>query len=163
MAKSVGFVGSCMVLVRPARPADAAALIRSTLGNAFESEGIRLDEATVARGVAGLLADPHKGRVFVAELGGQVVGSTYITFEWSDWHAAWYWWIQSVYVAPEHRGQHVYSALYRAIQEEARVSAVRAVRLYVEHHNEPALRAYRGHGMQETHYKMFEWVVAPGK
>lgn len=150
------------VLVRPARPADLDALVRSTLGNALESEGVRLDEATARRGVEALLKDPHKGCVFVAEAGGQVVASTYVTFEWSDWHASWYWWVQSVYVAPEWRGKHVYTALYRAIQQAARDGKnVRAVRLYVESHNAPALRAYRGHGMKETPYQVFEWVVSP--
>ncbi len=151
-----------VVLVRAARASDLEALLQSTLGNALESEGVRLDEATARRGVMDLVADPAKGRVFVAEIGGAVVGSTYVSFEWSDWHAAWYWWIQSVYVAPEHRGKHVYSALYRAIQQAARGQGdVRSVRLYVEAHNHDALRAYRGHGMIETPYKVFEWVVAP--
>ncbi|HUR60963.1 MAG TPA: GNAT family N-acetyltransferase [Candidatus Thermoplasmatota archaeon] len=151
-----------VVQVRAARPADLDALVVSTLGNALESEGIRLDPPTARRGVASLLEDPHKGRVFVAEAGGKVVASTYITFEWSDWHAAWYWWIQSVYVQPEWRGKHVYTALYRAIQEAARQEKdVRAVRLYVEAHNKPALRAYHGHGMKKAPYEVFEWVVEP--
>lgn len=149
------------VTVRAARPTDLDALVRSTLGNALESENVRLDEATARRGVEALLRDPHKGRVLVAEAGGAVVASTYVTFEWSDWHAAWYWWIQSVYVQPEWRGKHAYTALYRAIQQAARDAGdVRAVRLYVESHNAPALRAYRGHGMKETPYQVFEWVVA---
>lgn len=134
--------------------------MRSTLGNALESEGVRLDAATARKGVAQLLADPAKGRAFVAEADGHILGSTYVTFEWSDWHAAWYWWIQSVYVDPAWRGRHVYTALYRAVQQAARKEGVRAVRLYVEGHNEPALRAYRGHGMNETPYKVFEWGVA---
>jgi ribosomal protein S18 acetylase RimI-like enzyme len=150
-----------MVTVRAARASDADALLASTLGNALESEGVRLDPATARRGVEELLKDPHKGRVLVAEADGKVVASTYVTFEWSDWHAAWYWWIQSVYVAPAWRGKHVYTALYRAVQEAARAAGdVRAVRLYVEAHNEAALRAYRGHGMKLAPYEVFEWVVA---
>ncbi len=148
------------VAVRPARRDDAQTLARNAMAMAFESEGLRLAGDVVLRGTRDLLADPGKGRVFVAESGGEVVGSTYVTAEWSDWHAAWYWWIQSVYVSPGHRGKHVYTALYRAIQEAARATGdVRSVRLYVESHNEAALRAYRGHGMVETPYKVFEWVV----
>jgi GNAT superfamily N-acetyltransferase len=146
--------------VRAARPTDLDALVVSTLGNAFESEGIRLDESTARRGVGALLKDPAKGKVFVAEADGKVIASTYVTFEWSDWHDAWYWWIQSVYVQPAWRGKHVYTALYRAIQQAARKEGdVRAVRLYVEAHNEAALRAYRGHGMKKAPYEVFEWVV----
>lgn len=83
-----------------------------------------------------------------------------MTFEWSDWHDAWYWWIQSLYVVPERRGQGVYSALWKAIQDEARRRGnVRSLRLYVEKHNDPGLRAYRGHGMTETPYLVFEKVL----
>lgn len=134
--------------------------MRNTVAMAHESEGMTLDVATVRRGTDALLADVHKGRVFVAADGPRVLGSTYVTWEWSDWHAAWYWWIQSVYVVPTARGQHVYTALYRAVQDAARKAGdVRSVRLYVEGHNKDALRAYRGHGMTETPYKVFEWVV----
>jgi ribosomal protein S18 acetylase RimI-like enzyme len=148
--------------VRAPRAGDLDTLVRATIGNALESEDIHLEEATVRKGVQELLKDPHKGRVFVAEEGHKVVGSAYVTFEWSDWHAAWYWWIQSAYVAHEARGQHVYTALYRAIQDAARHAGnVHAVRLYVEQHNTAALRAYRGLGMALSPYDVFEWVVGP--
>ena len=146
--------------VRPARLSDVDALVCSTLGNALESEGIKLDVAKVRPAVVALLEDPQKGRAFVAEDGGQVVGSLYFNAEWSDWHGAWYWWLQSVFVVPERRGQGVYSALYKAVQDAARRAGnVRSIRLYVERHNKAALRAYRGHGMKETEYLVFESVV----
>jgi GNAT superfamily N-acetyltransferase len=148
------------LVVRPARPSDADALVISTLGNAWESERVKLDPAKVRSAVAALLADAAKGQAFVAEDGGKVVGSLYFNAEWSDWHGAWYWWLQSVFVVPERRGQGVYSALYEAVQEAARRQGdVRSIRLYVERHNEAALRAYRGHGMKETEYLVFEQVV----
>ncbi|HEX2066626.1 MAG TPA: GNAT family N-acetyltransferase [Candidatus Thermoplasmatota archaeon] len=148
--------------VRPGRAGDLDHLVHATLGNALESEGLHLDEATARRGVQALLKDPHKGRVFVVEAEGKAVGSAYVTFEWSDWHAAWYWWVQSVFVEPEWRGKHVYTTLYHAIQQAAREAGdVHALRLYVESHNTAALRAYRGLGMQQAPYDVFEWVVGP--
>jgi len=148
--------------VRAGRPGDEDALIRSTMGNARESEGLALDQTVVRRAVGKLLLDPGKGRTFVAEEAGSVLGSCYVTFEWSDWHDAWYWWIQSVYVVPERRGQGVYTALYKAVQEAAaQAGDVRAVRLYVESRNEAGLRAYRGHGMRQLDYLVFE--AKPGE
>lgn len=145
------------VAVRPARPSDLEALVRSTLGNALESEGLRLDPAVARRALLDLLEDPAKGLAYVAEEDATVVGSLYVTFEWSDWHGAWYWWLQSVFVDPEVRGQGVYTALYRFVQEKARAAGnVRSIRLYVERSNAAALRAYRGHGMHETPYLVFE-------
>ena len=146
-----------MVTVRVAGPQDLEAFVRGTMGNAWETESLRLDEATVRRGVAKLLSDPARGLCIVAEDAGQAVGTTYVTFEWSDWHDAWYWWIQSLYVAPPSRGTGVYTAMYRFLQQEARRrGGVRSIRLYVEKANENGLRAYRGHGMEELPYLVFE-------
>ncbi|MCA1819619.1 MAG: hypothetical protein LC620_06170, partial [Halobacteriales archaeon] len=64
--------------VRPARLSDLDALVRSTLGNAWESEKVRLDAAVVKPAVAALLDDPGRGRAFVAEEDGAVVGSLYV-------------------------------------------------------------------------------------
>src|SRR5262249_9401763 len=70
---------------------------------ALESEGKALDGGVLRRGVAALLADSAKGRYFIAELGGQVVGQLMLTCEWSDWRDGWWWWLQSVYVRAEAR------------------------------------------------------------
>ena len=148
------------VTCRAARAGDLDALVRATLGNAFETEALRLDPAVVRPAVQALLADPRKGLAFVAEDGGAVVGSLYVTFEWSDWHGAWYWWIQSLYVVPGRRGEGVYTALYRFVQGQARAAGdVRSIRLYVEKANEAGLRAYRGHGMKEAPYVVFEQTI----
>src|ERR1051325_7531976 len=126
-----------MVTVRLAGPRDLEAFVRGTLGNAWETESLRLDEATVRRGVSKLLADPAKGLCIVAEDGGEAVGTLYVTFEWPDWHDPGYWWIKTLYVAPGHRGKGVYSAMYRFLQERARQAGdVRSIRLYVEKANE---------------------------
>ena len=149
-----------MVMVRLARPTDEDAFVRGALGNAWETEQLRLDEAVVRSGVRKLLADPAKGLGLVAEDQGAAIGTTYVTVEWSEWHDAWYWWIQSLYVAPDRRGQGVYTTMYRFIQAEARRrGGVRSIRLYVEKENEKGLRAYRGHGMKETPYLVFEQVL----
>jgi ribosomal protein S18 acetylase RimI-like enzyme len=160
MAKSAGSVTPRMVTVRLGTPSDLDAFVRGTLGNAFETEGLRLDEAVVRRGVAKLLADPAKGLTLLAEDGGKPVGTGYVTFEWSDWHDAWYWWIQSLYVVSERRGKGVYSAMYRFLKDEARRrGGVRSIRLYVEKSNELGLRAYRGHGMEQLPYLVFEQML----
>lgn len=145
---------------RDARASDLDFLVQATLGNAKESEGLDLDAAVVKRAVRKLLDDPGKGRSFVVEDRGTVIASLYVTFEWSDWHDAWYWWIQSLFVVPERRGQGVYTTLYRHVQAAARLAGnVRSIRLYVEKDNEAGLRAYRGHGMTEAPYVIFEQAL----
>ena len=146
---------------RRARAEDLDFLVRATMGNAKETEGLDLDPKVVRPAVRLLLKDPVRGRAFVVEDEGTVIASLYVTYEWSDWHGAWYWWIQSLYVEPARRGQGVYTRLYRFVQEEARkAGGVRSIRLYVEKANEAGLRAYRGHGMAEAPYVVFEQRLA---
>jgi hypothetical protein len=45
----------------------------------------------------------HPARPALPAPPSQVIAQLMITFEWSDWRAADVWWIQSVYVSPEHR------------------------------------------------------------
>ncbi|MHB8633011.1 MAG: GNAT family N-acetyltransferase [Thermoplasmatota archaeon] len=146
-----------MVAVRPATSRDRDELARHSAGVAAESEGLGLDVETVRRAVGRILEEPGRGRYFVAEEGQHCVGSCFVTFEWSDWYDQWYWWLQSAYVVPSHRGTRVFSALMAAVGEAARRAGdVRAVRLYVEKGNVAGIRAYRSRGMQELPYLVFE-------
>ena len=80
-----------------------------------------------------------------------------ITFEWSDWRDGNMWWIQSVYVATDHRRSGVFKALYDDVIEAASADPdVRCVRLYVEHENRTAQTTYTALGMHETGYRLFE-------
>jgi GNAT superfamily N-acetyltransferase len=143
--------------IRVARPDDAPVIVEFNAAIARETEGRELDRALLGPGVAALLADPAKGRYFVAELDGAVVGQTMVTWEWSDWRNGTFWWIQSVYVAPAHRRQGVFGALYRHVYDAARGDpGVCGVRLYMEHHNERARRVYLALGMQASGYEVLE-------
>ena len=80
-----------------------------------------------------------------------------VTFEWSDWRNGWFWWIQSVYVNPEYRGQKIYSQLYEFVKREAAAAGnVCGFRLYVEKENAHAQTVYEKVGMEETYYLMYE-------
>jgi predicted GNAT family acetyltransferase len=92
------------------------------------------------------------------------VGQLLVTYEWSDWRNATFWWIQSVYVVPEWRRQGVYRAMHHAVLADARSRPeVCGVRLYVERHNEVAQTAYVRVGLKEAAYTMFEedFVLPP--
>jgi len=142
--------------VRPARPADAATIADFNLRLAAESEGLALDPPTVRAGVEALFADPAKGIYFVAEEAGELVGQLMLTTEWSDWRNGPIYWLQSVYVVASHRGGGVFRALWERALETARAAGARAVRLYVEEHNEAAQSVYRRVGMVPSGYLVFE-------
>ena len=84
------------------------------------TEAIKLLPDVVGPGVEAMLADPSKGRYWVAEAGGRIVGQIMVTYEWSDWRNGMIWWIQSVYVHGEYRRSGVFSTLYRHVESLAR-------------------------------------------
>jgi ribosomal protein S18 acetylase RimI-like enzyme len=139
--------------IRDGRPDDAPTLVELNARMALETEGKALDRATLTRGVERVLRDRALGRYFVVERAeGDVVGCLMVTREWSDWRDGHFWWIQSVYVREDARGQGVYSALHRHVVDEARRAGnVVGVRLYVEPHNARAQRTYERLGMKKTY------------
>jgi ribosomal protein S18 acetylase RimI-like enzyme len=145
------------VAVRDAIAADAEILAEFNLRMAEETEGKRLDPNLLARGVHAVLEDPRRGFYLVAEIGAEVAGCLLVTTEWSDWRNAEFWWIQSVYVAPERRRAGVFRSLYDEIRKRATASKqVWGLRLYVEKNNAIAQETYGRLGFAETGYLILE-------
>ncbi len=145
------------ITVRPAVPQDAPAIVRFQQNMALETEDKPLDAPTVTAGVAAVFDDPLKGFYIVAETDGAVVGSLLITYEWSDWRDATFWWIQSVYVDAAHRRRGVYTAMHGYVLDRARADAgICGVRLYVERANTGAQATYKKLGMDHSHYDLYE-------
>lgn len=149
---------------RPARLSDLPEIVSGNLALAAETENLQLDAETVTRGVRALLTDPQKGRYFVAEREGRVIGQIMHTREWSDWRNGDLWWIQSVYVVPDHRGAGVFRRLYATLSEMAEADqGVVGLRLYVEQHNVKARAVYERLGLKAAGYDVMEhvWRNAP--
>jgi ribosomal protein S18 acetylase RimI-like enzyme len=149
------------IVIRRAQPADIEVLVGFSASMARETEGRELDPQRLRAGTQSVFDDPARGFYLVAEVGGAlrgaVVGQLMITFEWSDWRNATFWWIQSVYVSPDWRRQGVYRQLHRAVLKEARQNPqVCGVRLYVERENHVAQSVYSRVGMTQTRYQVFE-------
>ena len=145
------------MIIRTAKAADAASLVEFNQAMALETEGRRLDAPTLESGVKAVFEDEKKGFYVVAETDGRIVGGLMITFEWSDWRNKWFWWIQSVYILPEFRGQGIYRKLYEFVSDKAKNDAnVCGFRLYVEKENARARGVYEKLGMESSHYLMYE-------
>lgn len=124
---------------------------------AKETEGKDLTVSVLSAGVQWLLQNPEHGFYFVAEIGGEPAGCLMVTSEWSDWRNGLFWWIQSVYVKPQHRRKGIYRSLYKHVKQLARERGdVCGFRLYVEKENLNAQKTYQSLGMRETPYRMFE-------
>ena len=146
-----------MLEIRQAELNDAITIATYNRAMALETEQLVLDEATSGRGVQRVLENDTLGRYYLALRNQQTVACLLITYEWSDWRSAWFWWIQSVYVQPQARREGVFRALYAHLRELAKTTPeVCGLRLYVERDNQRAQSTYRSQGMSETHYKLFE-------
>jgi GNAT superfamily N-acetyltransferase len=145
------------VQVRRASFRHLAAIVGFNAAMAKETEGKELDLDLLRPGVEAVLTRDDLGFYLVAEQTGRAVGQLLITYEWSDWRNAFFWWIQSVYVSPDSRRFGVYKALHDHASTEARRQGnVCGLRLYVDKNNRVAQGVYGSLGMHLAHYDMYE-------
>ena len=147
--------------IRDATSKDGAIIARFNSLLCEETEARSLDPGLIGPGVERLLSDSRRGRYWLAEIGGRIVGQIMVTYEWSDWRNGMLWWIQSVYVTPEWRRRGVFSALYRHVEKLARADTdVCGLRLYHEINNDRARATYEALGMTDPGYRIMEAVFA---
>src|SRR5437879_3869529 len=126
---------------------------------ALETENITLEISSLTLGVNRLFKDPTKGRYYVVEENNEVIGCLMTTYEWSDWRNGTVLWIQSVYVARDHRGKGVYKRMYEHIKQLVLEDPdLRGIRLYVDKRNSSAKEVYTVLQMNGDHYQVFEWM-----
>ena len=147
-------------IIRSACTDDISDIAQFNIAMAQETEERQLDPETIQSGVSSVIQNHAHGFYLIAERDQVAIGSLLITFEWSDWRNGTLWWIQSVYVKPEHRRTGVFKALYDAVIARARAAkSVRGIRLYVEQENLDAQSVYQKLSMQKTPYQMFERML----
>jgi GNAT superfamily N-acetyltransferase len=147
--------------VRAARRNDRDLMAAWAVAMAMETEAKALPLDTITRGIQAGLDDPARALYYIAECAGEPAGTLMVTPEWSDWRDGWWWWIQSVYVAPAHRRKGVFRALFDHVRElAASTEGVRGLRLYVERDNVGAQRTYEFVGMTDAGYRMYELELA---
>lgn len=151
------------LFIREACMADVDYLVELNAALAWETESRILDHHRLRAGTKAVLERPSRGRYLVGEIRGTgredlVVGQLLITYEWSDWRNASFWWLQSVFVRSEWRKRGIFRAMFEVILEQARREPdVCGVRLYVEHHNDAAIKVYENMGLAAASYRMLEW------
>lgn len=149
-------------VIRAATPADVGALADWNVAMALETEAKQLDRAVVARGVQAVIDDPARGFYLIAERDARPVGGLLVTYEWSDWRAGNFWWIQSVYVVPPSRRCGVFRSLFADVERRAREASAAGLRLYVDVDNNRAQQTYADLGMRQCHYHLYELDWASG-
>ncbi|MBS1949374.1 MAG: Acetyltransferase, GNAT family [Cytophagales bacterium] len=147
------------MLIREATEKDIPDLIDFQLKMALETENITLEISSLTLGVHRVFKDSTKGRYYVAEEKNETLGCLMTTYEWSDWRNGTVLWIQSVYVAKDHRGKGVFKKMYEHIQHLVNeVPDFKGIRLYVDKTNRSAQLTYEKTGMNGEHYTIYEWM-----
>jgi GNAT superfamily N-acetyltransferase len=144
------------IKIREAIKSDIPVIAEFNQALAKETENIQLNAEILASGISNAL-DRDECHYFIAELNGQVIGQTMITYEWSDWRNGIMWWFQSVYVQPEHRGKGIFRALFNHVEQLAKKHPdVKALRLYVMQNNLSGKDTYAALGMTDSGYIVYE-------
>lgn len=142
-------------IIRRAHLADLKTLLDFALSEAKEAEGIRVNRGQVRKGIRAALEDESVAIYWVLQGSrDEIVGNISVVKEWSNWKAGYYWWIQSLYIKPEHRGRGLLEALIQTVKESARKNKALDLRLYVHKNNDRAIRAYRKSGFVHADYQI---------
>ena len=145
--------------IRPGLLFDIDVIADFQVKMAFETEKMKLDPPTVQLGVSAVMDDPSKGKYWLAEIDGKVVGCLLTVPEWSDWRNGTVLWIHSVYVHAEFRKMGVFRSLYAHLKTMVKDSKdLRGLRLYVDKSNNSAQKVYESLGMSGEHYHLYEWL-----
>ncbi len=148
-----------MIQIRPGDPTDAPTIAAFQVQMAQETEGMTLDQAVVEKGVQGVFEVPTRGQYWVAVDQNEVVGCLLTVPEWSDWRNGTVLWIHSVFIVESHRGRGIYRKLYENLKRlVVESSDLRGIRLYVDRRNQAATKVYQTLGMDDEHYRLFEWM-----
>jgi GNAT superfamily N-acetyltransferase len=150
--------------IRAATSEDADQLVAFTLREAQDAEGVTLNADGVARGVASALENPSLARYWVAETpDGRVVASISVTTEWSNFYGGHYWWVQSLFVAAEHRGRGLADLLLDYLARAAASAGALDLRLYAHEDNARARRVYDRCGFTRARYLLMRRSVTTAR
>lgn len=135
---------------RRATTADVESIVEMNAEMAREMEGKGLDLSRLGKGVAAVVGSPDDrlGFYVVAEVSGRAVGVMHVTYEWSPWRNATFWWLANVFVRAGWRRRGVYRAMHGFVEARAAEDpGVCGIRLFTTAENEAAQRAYDSVGM----------------
>jgi ribosomal protein S18 acetylase RimI-like enzyme len=129
-----------------AKASDLSRLVE-LLGILFESEAEFSADAEKQRAaLQAILADPAKGRIFVAREGREVVAMASLLYTISTAEGGKAAWFEDLVTAPEHRKRGIGEALLKHVVSEARNEGVLRITLLTDMQNERAQAMYRRAG-----------------
>jgi ribosomal protein S18 acetylase RimI-like enzyme len=145
-----------------AKASDLARLVE-LLGILFESEAEFSADAEKQRvALQAILADPGKGKIFVAREGRQAVAMASLLYTISTAEGGKAAIFEDLVVAPEHRKRGIGEALLKHVVAEARAEGVLRITLLTDMQNERAQAMYRRVGFVGSPMKPMRLKIKKG-
>jgi len=141
--------------VRRATINDLPHILNFIAQEAVESEGRAADLSKLETGISTALNNQAIAIYWIlVDQDSQPVGCTSVVKEWSDWNSGYYWWIQSLFIEPGHRGKGLLNVMMDAVAVDAKADSCLEIRLYVHRDNARAIRAYQKAEFQPSDYQI---------
>lgn len=106
--------------IRKANLSDLDSLVAFAIQEATETEGHSPAPDAVTIGVQKGFEEIAPSSYWVAESNeGEIVGAISVVTEWSNFRGGYYWWVQSLFIASDHRGRGLVDDLLRFIARTA--------------------------------------------
>lgn len=148
-----------MIIIRRGEAEDIDMIATFQVAMAKETESLDLELPVVTEGVRNIITNPQIGYYLLAEHEGKTAGCMMALYEWSDWRNGNVVWLHSVYIDPVKRRLGIFRKMYEQIKQEvSENSDFFGIRLYVDNRNSGAINVYRNLGMDDCHYRLFEWM-----
>jgi len=139
--------------IRRATHDDLDVLVDFALHEAKETEGCDADPRRLRLGVKSGLEGSAPATYWMAESqNAKPVGEISVVTEWSNFRGGYYWWVQSLFIVPEHRGTGLVDLLLDFVAAESRAADALDLRLYVLQSNHRAIASYRRCGFEVAPY-----------
>ena len=144
-----------------AKSADLARLVE-LLGILFESEAeFSPDSAKQRTALQAILADPAKGKIFVARDGREVVAMASLLYTISTAEGGKAALFEDLVVAPDHRKRGIGEALLKHVVAAARAEGILRITLLTDMQNERAQAMYRRAGFVGSPMKPMRLKLKP--
>jgi GNAT superfamily N-acetyltransferase len=123
-------------------------LVLGLMRGLYASDHIVFEEPRARRALAGLLADPGLGKVWLVESGGETIGYAVLTLGYSLEFGGRFAVLDELFIQEAHRGRGAGGQVLRWIEEAGRALGLRAIRLEVSRMNGKAKELYRRAGFE---------------
>lgn len=148
--------------VEPATIEDLPALVELTMGLFSGSDDFTADQVAQERGLALILEQPSRGRIFVLRNGDEIFGMVNLLFTISTAMGGFVIQMEDVIVHPDHRGQGFGTKLLEHVIEFANQKDFKRITLLTDKISAESQNFFRKHQFEYSNMIPMRRIITPG-